>query len=99
MTGAGSVSSVDGLFAVPVSHGPLCSPHGGRQQVFDKRRKGFLDSSHFVVLGTGWHPFSRVLVLACVAVGGCNTTSTLFLRWMSSRKRRLADFAAALRFI
>lgn len=42
--------------------------------MFDKRRKGFLDSSHFVVLGTGWHPLVRVLVLACVAVGGAGCT-------------------------
>lgn len=42
--------------------------------MFDKRRNDFLDSSHFVVPGTGWTKPVRVLILACLAAGaaGCS---------------------------
>jgi len=41
--------------------------------VFDKGREGFLNSLHFGVLGS-WRPLARVLLLACVAVGGAGCT-------------------------
>ena len=51
--------------------GAIAAAEEADQRVFDKRRRCFLDSSHFGVLGTGWRqPVRVLLLLALTAAGG-----------------------------